>query len=171
MSNNKFYPDVKSSVSFPEIEEEVLKYWQENNIFTKSVESRKAKIGNQNNEFIFYDGPPFANGLPHYGHLLTGFIKDVFARYQTTKGKKVERRFGWDCHGLPIEQKVSVANPNLSPAETKIECRKYATGWINEQRNQFKKLGIFMDWENPYKTMDYSYEAETVRAFVIVTGS
>ena len=68
MNNNKFYPDVKSSVSFPEIEEEVLKYWQENNIFNKSVESRKAKIGNQNNEFIFYDGPPFANGLPHYGH-------------------------------------------------------------------------------------------------------
>ena len=103
MNKNKFYPDVKSTVSFPAIEEEVLKYWQENNIFNKSVETRKAKIGNQNNEFIFYDGPPFANGLPHYGHLLTGFIKDVFARYQTTKGKKVERRFGWDCHGLPAE--------------------------------------------------------------------
>ncbi|NDE19880.1 MAG: hypothetical protein EB000_05530, partial [Alphaproteobacteria bacterium] len=96
MNKNKFYPDVKSTVSFPAIEEEVLKYWQEHNIFNKSVETRKAKIGNQNNEFIFYDGPPFANGLPHYGHLLTGFIKDVFARYQTTKGKKVERRFGWD---------------------------------------------------------------------------
>src|SRR5690606_5565237 len=68
-----------------------------------SVENRPAKKDGKSNEFVFYDGPPFANGLPHYGHLLTGFVKDLYPRYQTMKGKRVERRFGWDCHGLPAE--------------------------------------------------------------------
>lgn len=173
MSNNKFYPDVKSSVSFPEVEEEVLKYWQENNIFTKSVESRKAKIGNQNNEFIFYDGPPFANGLPHYGHLLTGFIKDVFARYQTTKGKKVERRFGWDCHGLPAEmgaEKELGFSGRIAISEYGIDkfnnhCRlsvmKYSSDWEKYVNRQAR----WVDFNNSYKTMDKNYMESVLWAF------
>ena len=103
MTNQKHYPEIKSNVDFPEIENEILKYWKENDIFQQSIDNRDSIKNNKNNEFVFYDGPPFANGLPHYGHLLTGFVKDAYARYQTTKGKKVERRFGWDCHGLPAE--------------------------------------------------------------------
>ena len=103
MTDQKYYPEVKSNVEFSEIENEILKYWEENQIFQKSIDARDATKDSKNNEFIFYDGPPFANGLPHYGHLLTGFVKDAYARYQTTKGKRVERRFGWDCHGLPAE--------------------------------------------------------------------
>ncbi|MCP5378219.1 MAG: isoleucine--tRNA ligase [Rickettsiaceae bacterium] len=173
MNNNKFYPDVKSSVSFPEIEEEVLKYWQENNIFNKSVESRQAKIGNQNNEFIFYDGPPFANGLPHYGHLLTGFIKDVFARYQTTKGKKVERRFGWDCHGLPAEmgaEKELGFSGRIAISEYGIDkfnnhCRlsvmKYSSDWEKYVNRQAR----WVDFNNSYKTMDKNYMESVLWAF------
>ena len=173
MSNNKFYPDVKSSVSFPAIEEEVLKYWQENNIFNKSVENRKAKIGDQNNEFIFYDGPPFANGLPHYGHLLTGFIKDVFARYQTTKGKKVERRFGWDCHGLPAEmgaEKELGFSGRIAISEYGIDkfnnhCRlsvmKYSSDWEKYVNRQAR----WVDFNNSYKTMDKNYMESVLWAF------
>ncbi len=173
MSNNKFYPDVKSNVSFPEIEEEVLKYWQENNIFNKSVENRQAKIDNKNNEFIFYDGPPFANGLPHYGHLLTGFIKDVFARYQTTKGKKVERRFGWDCHGLPAEMgaekelgfsgRIAIAEFGIDKfnAHCKSSVMKYANDWEKYVSRQAR----WVDFNNSYKTMDKNYMESVIWAF------
>ena len=82
-------------------EEKQQENWKENNTFNKSIEKNK-----DNKEYVFFDGPPFANGLPHYGHLLTGFIKDIYARYHTMKGEKVERRFGWDCHGLPAEMGV-----------------------------------------------------------------
>ena len=108
MSNNKkhFYPEANQNPSFPKIEEEILKFWDENKIFDKSIEQREDSEKAEDDEFVFYDGPPFANGLPHYGHLLAGYVKDVFARYQTMNGKKVERRFGWDCHGLPVEMGV-----------------------------------------------------------------
>ena len=92
------YPEAIPNPHFPELEEQVLKAWKQGELFERSVEQRPAE-----DEFVFYDGPPFANGLPHYGHLLTGYVKDVFARYHTMKGKRVERRFGWDCHGLPAE--------------------------------------------------------------------
>lgn len=173
MNKNKFYPDVKSTVSFPAIEEEILKYWQENNIFNNSVESRKAKIGDQNNEFIFYDGPPFANGLPHYGHLLTGFIKDVFARYQTTKDKKVERRFGWDCHGLPAEmgaEKELGFSGRIAISEYGIDkfnnhCRllvmKYSSDWEKYVNRQAR----WVDFNNSYKTMDKNYMESVLWTF------
>ena len=86
---------------FAEIEEQLKEQLEQDNTFVKSIEKN-----NNNKEYVFFDGPPFANGLPHYGHLLTGFIKDIYARYHTMKGKKVERRFGWDCHGLPAEMGV-----------------------------------------------------------------
>src|SRR5216684_4052774 len=92
------YPDVNPRPNFPDVELEILSTWQRENIFERSIQRRA-----HDKEFVFYDGPPFANGLPHYGHLLTGFVKDVVPRYQTMRGHRVERRFGWDTHGLPAE--------------------------------------------------------------------
>src|SRR5205823_8282666 len=94
--------DVPSTPRFPEIEDRILTSWDADATFVASVEQRPAGTDGDN-EFVFYDGPPFANGLPHYGHLLTGYAKDVFPRYQTMRGKQVHRRFGWDTHGLPAE--------------------------------------------------------------------
>src|SRR6266705_3158258 len=88
--------------SFPEVEERALAYWAADDTFLASVRNRPPGQSGSN-EFVFYDGPPFANGLPHYGHLLTGYVKDAIPRYQTMRGRRVERRFGWDCHGLPAE--------------------------------------------------------------------
>ena len=93
---------VPSSPRFPAIVEAMLKYWDADGTFKASIDNRPAGE-NGDNEFIFYDGPPFANGLPHYGHLLTGYVKDIVPRYETMRGKHVERRFGWDTHGLPAE--------------------------------------------------------------------
>ena len=89
---------VNSKVDFPKMEENILKFWEENDICNKSIEQRPA-----DNEYVFYDGPPFATGLPHFGHFVPGTIKDAIPRYQAMKGKRVVRRFGWDCHGLPVE--------------------------------------------------------------------
>ena len=93
---------VPASPDLPALEHDVLAYWQADGTFVASVEAREAGPDGSN-EFVFYDGPPFANGLPHYGHLLTGYVKDLVPRYQTMRGHRVERRFGWDTHGLPAE--------------------------------------------------------------------
>ena len=92
------FKPVSNKVQFPRMEEDVLKYWAEAEVFKKSLARNEGK-----ERYKFYDGPPFATGLPHYGHLLAGTIKDIVPRYQTMRGKYVERRFGWDTHGLPIE--------------------------------------------------------------------
>jgi isoleucyl-tRNA synthetase len=92
------YKSVDSKVSFPKLEEEVLAFWTSNNIFEESVLQRDGRP-----DFVFYDGPPFATGLPHFGHFVPSTIKDIIPRYKTMKGFRVERRFGWDCHGLPVE--------------------------------------------------------------------
>ena len=89
--------EVSNRLSFPQMEEEILQFWRSENIFQKSIYERP-----KDNAFSFYDGPPFATGLPHYGHLLAGTIKDVIPRYKTMRGYRVERRFGWDTHGLPV---------------------------------------------------------------------
>ncbi|MDR0571221.1 MAG: class I tRNA ligase family protein, partial [Rickettsiales bacterium] len=88
--NKKFYPEPDNNTNFKELEESVLEFWNENKIFEKSIQ-------NGDDDFVFFDGPPFANGLPHYGHLLAGYIKDTVARYRTMRGKRVMRKFGWDC--------------------------------------------------------------------------
>ena len=90
--------EVPAQPSFPSLEREVLDYWAEADTFRASIRQRPA-----DREFVFYDGPPFANGLPHYGHLITGYVKDLVPRFRTMQGNRVERRFGWDCHGLPAE--------------------------------------------------------------------
>ena len=92
------HDDVPAQPDFPALEREVLDYWEAGDTFRESVRQRPA-----DDEFVFYDGPPFANGLPHYGHLITGYVKDLVPRFRTMQGKRVERRFGWDCHGLPAE--------------------------------------------------------------------
>ena len=97
MKNKKQFPDLNSKPNFSEIENEIINFWDKDETFNKTLNK------GQSSEFVFYDGPPFANGLPHYGHLLTGFVKDIIPRFQTMLGNKVDRRFGWDCHGLPAE--------------------------------------------------------------------
>ncbi len=104
-TGKKRYPEVDPQPSFPEIEGRVLDFWRKHKTFQASIDQRPAGSGGSN-EYVFYDGPPFANGLPHYGHLLTGYVKDIVPRYQTLRGRRVERRFGWDCHGLPAELEV-----------------------------------------------------------------
>src|SRR4051794_34308581 len=96
------YPHVDPQPKLPELEQHVLERWQHERTFEASVENRPPGERGSN-EYVFYGGPPFANGLPHYGHLPTGFVKDAVPRYQTMRGRRVERRFGWDCHGLPAE--------------------------------------------------------------------
>ncbi len=114
------YPNVETQPSFPRIEREVLAFWDGDRTFEASVAARADA-----DEYVFYDGPPFANGLPHYGHLLTGFVKDAVPRYRTMRGQKVDRRFGWDCHGLPAEV---VAEKELGisghPAITEVRHRQ-----------------------------------------------
>ena len=100
------FKPVSSKLSFPQMEEGILRFWEEHDTFRKSLANRAGAP-----EYVFYDGPPFATGLPHYGHLLAGTIKDIAPRYQTMRGRYVERRFGWDCHGLPIEALANSTRP------------------------------------------------------------
>jgi isoleucyl-tRNA synthetase/very-short-patch-repair endonuclease len=161
------YPEPNQSLNLPAVEQDILKFWQENKVFEKSVEIRNG------DEFVFYDGPPFANGLPHYGHLLTGFIKDIFARYQTMKGKKVERRFGWDTHGLPVEmetEKELGVSGQIAIQEYGIEkfnaaCEKSVMKYAGEWQDYVARQGRWVDFKNSYKTMDLNYMESVIWAF------
>ncbi|WCR58685.1 MAG: Isoleucine--tRNA ligase [Wolbachia endosymbiont of Ctenocephalides felis wCfeF] len=165
---SKHYPDTTSSPDFSSLEKEIIKFWQESKIFERSVEERS-----KDNCFVFYDGPPFANGLPHYGHLLTGFIKDAFARYQTMLQKRVERRFGWDCHGLPAEMG---AEKELGiSGRTEIEkfgiekfnnhCRTSVMKFSSEWEKYVNRQARWVDFHNDYKTMDKSFMESVMWAF------
>ena len=128
--------------------------------------SQQAQTINSGGEkFILHVGPPYANGNIHLGHAYSWILKDMVTKYHRMTGKHVPVVPGWDCHGLPIEFQVSKEHPNASRIELKKECRKYAQAWVNRQMEAFERLGILMDWENPYITMDYAYEADTLRAF------
>lgn len=116
-------------------------------------------------KFILHDGPPYANGHIHIGHAYNKILKDIATKAQRMLGKQVPVTPGWDCHGLPIEFKVTQENPGLDPVALKKACRAYAAGWINVQRAEFKALGVVMNWDHPYSTMDYTYEASIIRAF------
>jgi len=141
-------------------EEKILKFWQENNIFEKSLEQTK-----NGKPFVFYDGPPFATGLPHYGHLVGTTMKDVVPRYQTMRGRHVERKWGWDCHGLPIENIVEKELGTKSKKE--IEeigigkfnslCREKIFTFVDEWNKFIPRFGRWADMDNPYRTMDASY--------------
>ncbi|MDP6042262.1 MAG: class I tRNA ligase family protein, partial [Candidatus Latescibacteria bacterium] len=117
------FEKVDTQVSFPKEEEKVLEFWDELQVFEKSLESRK-----NSPEYVFYDGPPFATGLPHYGHLLAGTSKDVIPRDQTMNGKYVDRVFGWDCHGLPVETELS----QELDLKSKHEIEEYGIAEYNE---------------------------------------
>ncbi|WP_144670714.1 isoleucine--tRNA ligase [Arthrobacter sp. U41] len=163
---------VSASVKFPEIEERILKYWDEDGTFQASIDQRDAgKDGS--NEFVFYDGPPFANGLPHYGHLLTGYAKDLVGRYQTQRGRRVERRFGWDTHGLPAELE---AMKQLGMTDkTQIEamgidkfndaCRASVMKYADEWKSYVTRQARWVDFENDYKTLNVEYMESVLWAF------
>ncbi|MFU7502977.1 MAG: isoleucine--tRNA ligase [Candidatus Tisiphia sp.] len=169
----KYYPDIQSNVDFPAIEKKILAYWQKHNIFQKTIDARPSINNGQNNEFVFYDGPPFANGLPHYGHLLTGFIKDVYARYQTSKGKRVERRFGWDCHGLPAEMQAEkelgisgrTAIINFGIDKFNEHCRSSVMKYADQWQEYVNRQARWVDFNNSYKTMDKAFMESVLWAF------
>ncbi|HOZ72931.1 MAG TPA: isoleucine--tRNA ligase [Spirochaetales bacterium] len=154
------YEPVDPKASFPSMEESVLAFWNDRDVFKRSISERDGSP-----EYVFYDGPPFATGLPHFGHFVPGTIKDVIPRYKTMKGFKVERRFGWDCHGLPVEnliekelgldsktdiERFGVANFNEA-------CRASVQRYVKEWRTIMTRAGRWVDFDNDYKTMDPDY--------------
>ena len=166
-ATNAPYPHV-GKADLPEIERRILEHWAANATFEASVEQRP-----QDSEYVFYDGPPFANGLPHHGHLLTGYVKDVVPRYFTMKGRRVERRFGWDCHGLPAEMEAEKELPvagRASIIEYGIEkfneyCRTSVLKYTKEWEKTVTRQARWVDFENDYKTMDRDYMESVMWAF------
>ena len=164
--------NVPSSPKFPEIEERVLEYWQEDDTFQASIDARDPGEDGSN-EFVFYDGPPFANGLPHYGHLLTGYVKDLIPRYQTMRGKRVERRFGWDTHGLPAELEAMRLNGikttdeilELGIEEFNKACRESVMKYTGEWREYVTRQARWVDFDNDYRTMNPEYMESVIWAF------
>ncbi len=164
----KFYNQQTPKADFVAIEKEMLKFWESNQTFEKSVKNRASAP-----EFVFYDGPPFANGTPHYGHIMISYVKDVVARFQTQAGKKVERRLGWDCHGLPAE--MSAEKQLEVSGRKQIECYgvknfndfcqedvlKYSNIWVD----MFKRIGRWVDFDRDYKTMDVDYMESVINNF------
>lgn len=138
----------------------MLKRWQDQNIYAAAGTAHEGS-----ESFVLHDGPPYANGHIHLGHAYNKILKDIVSKSQRMMGKHVNVKPGWDCHGLPIELKVTQERPGLSPHELKAACRAYANHWIDIQRQEFKQLGIIMDWDHPYLTMSFGYEAATLRAF------
>src|SRR6266446_5444461 len=143
-------------------EPELLKMWDETGLYQQVQKSRKDR-----ELFVLHDGPPFANGDVHMGTALNKILKDFVVKSQTMLGKRAPYVPGWDCHGLPIEYKVVKESRALSPLEVREKSEAFARKFINIQREQFKRLGVFGDWEHPYLTMDPKYEAEILRAFAV----
>ena len=154
------YKPVDPKAEFPKQEEEVLKYWSDNDIFKKSISQREGA-----EEFIFYDGPPFATGLPHFGHFIPSTIKDIIPRYQTMRGKRVDRRFGWDCHGLPvenlIEKELGINSKHeieeYGVANFNEKCRASVLKYTGEWRKTITRMGRWVDFDRDYKTMNPDY--------------
>src|SRR5262245_17452948 len=166
------YPDVPAQPSFAELEERALARWRIERTFERSVEQRPAGT-NGANEYVFYDGPPFANGMPHFGHLLTSYVKDIVPRYQTLRGRRVERRFGWDCHGLPAELEAE-KEVGISGRKAILEygidrfndyCRSSVLRYTEQWEETVTRAGRWVDFRNDYKTMDLSYMESVIWAF------
>ena len=163
---------VPSSPRFPEIELKVLDYWERDGTFQASVDAREAGEDGAN-EFVFYDGPPFANGLPHYGHLLTGYVKDIVPRFQTMRGRKVERRFGWDTHGLPAELEAMRLN-GIKTTDEILElgiekfneaCRASVMKYTGEWREYVTRQARWVDFDHDYRTYEPDYMESVIWAF------
>lgn len=158
--SNPMFKKVESQVSFPKMEEEVLKFWEENDIFQKSIDQRPA-----DKLYSFYDGPPFATGTPHYGHIVASAIKDTVPRYFTMKGYRVERKWGWDCHGLPIEniaeKELGITHKKeieqLGVAKFNEICRSKVLEYVAEWKKVIGRFGRWADMEHPYATMDRDF--------------
>ena len=163
---------IASSPKFPEIEERVLAYWKKDDTFQASIDQRDAGEDGAN-EFVFYDGPPFANGLPHYGHLLTGYVKDLIPRFQTMRGKRVERRFGWDTHGLPAELEamrqlgIKTTDEILDMGIEKFNdaCRASVMQYAGDWQEYVTRQARWVDFDNDYRTMSPDYMESVMWAF------
>ena len=142
-------------------EVEMLEFWKENSIYQKIQNKKRSKT------YILHDGPPYANGHIHLGHTLNKVLKDMIIKYQSMKGHYAPYVPGWDCHGLPIEhqvdKKLGSKKADTSISEKRKLCREYASRFLDIQRDEFKRLGVFGDWDKPYITMDYAYEASIVK--------
>lgn len=157
-----------TSVEFPVLEENVLAYWAIDDTFRASIERRRNAP-----EYVFYDGPPFANGLPHYGHLLTGYVKDIVPRYRTMRGYRVERRFGWDTHGLPAEleaeRQLGITDKSqidqMGIAAFNAACRASVLKYTDEWRAYVTRQARWVDFDNDYKTLDPTFMESTIWAF------
>jgi isoleucyl-tRNA synthetase len=170
------YPDVTAQPDLPRLEERILAFWDADRTFESSVEQHpRTGAGNvgADTEFVFYDGPPFANGLPHYGHLLTGFVKDAVPRYRTMSGKRVERRFGWDCHGLPAEAEAErqlgisgrQAITDFGIDKFNDHCRTSVLQYTSDWRRYVTRQARWVDFDNDYKTLDLPYMESVMWAF------
>lgn len=159
---------VSSSPSFPKVEEQILAFWKQDDTFQESIRIRADAP-----EWVFNDGPPFANGLPHYGHLLTGYAKDVFPRFQTMRGKKVERRFGWDTHGLPAEleamKQLGITEKSeiekMGVAAFNEKARSSVLQYTEEWQEYVTRQARWVDFENDYKTLNLGYMESVIWAF------
>jgi isoleucyl-tRNA synthetase len=159
---------VVPSPNFPEIETEVLKFWADDDTFQASIDNREGAP-----EWVFYDGPPFANGLPHYGHLLTGYAKDLFPRFQTMRGKQVHRRFGWDTHGLPAEleaeRKLGITDKSqieeMGLAAFNAVARDSVLEYTKDWEQYVTRQARWVDFENDYKTLDITFMESVIWAF------
>ena len=166
------YPKVDPQPNFPAVENETLDFWAADGTFQASIDQRDAGA-NGANEYVFYDGPPFANGLPHYGHLLTGFVKDAVPRYQTMQGKRVERRFGWDCHGLPAEAEAErqlgisgrQAITDFGIEKFNEYCKESVLRYTSDWERYVTRQARWVDFANDYKTLDVSYMESVMWAF------
>jgi isoleucyl-tRNA synthetase len=164
------YPPADPSPSFPRLEETIGAWWKENGTFQRSIDRRREEGAP---EYVFYDGPPFANGLPHYGHIVTSFVKDLVPRYQTMRGKQAERRFGWDCHGLPAELhsetelKLSGRRDILKYGVARFNehCRTSVMQFRSDWEYYVNRAARWVDFDNDYRTMDLTYMESTMWAF------
>ncbi|ERP39072.1 isoleucine--tRNA ligase [Chitinivibrio alkaliphilus] len=157
-----YFKAVDTKVNFPRVEEKILATWKKNKTFQKSLEKTRQ---NETEDFVFYDGPPFATGLPHYGHLLAGTIKDIVPRYWTMRGHHVDRRFGWDTHGLPVENEMEKEFQVSGKKEIddmglhlfNEACRSIVLRYTSQWQEVVERMGRWVDFDNQYRTMDAPY--------------
>ena len=171
--DSKRYPEADPKPDFAAIEKDVLEYWRRDGTFEASVAARSPEVGGKSNVYVFYDGPPFANGLPHYGHLATGFVKDIIPRYRTMRGQRVPRRFGWDCHGLPaeleVEKEIGVSGRNAildyGIENFNAQCRVSVLRFTHDWEWYVTRQARWVSFGDLYKTMDLSYMESVMWAF------
>ena len=156
----QFFKPVDSKTPLPKVEHEMLKFWEEEDVFAKSVEARRGK-----SKYVFFDGPPFANGLPHYGHILANSLKDAVTRYWTMRGYYVPRVNGWDCHGLPVEYEIEKELKisgrkdieKMGVSKFNSECRKSVFRYTEEWEKLLVRISRWVDFEHGYATLENNY--------------